>query len=619
MEATCEIAPGEIRNEKKRKTLICHQCQLHFIDYVYVCSNCKSRQYCYTCITLWYPTHTREDIVASCPFCRGNCNCNTCLQEYVVFETNKQDADRKIQHLLYLIQKTSPIIKKISEDQGHELYMETKIQGIEISGHDIEKADLDKSERLYCNNCHTSIIDFHRSCPKCSYDLCLKCCQDLREDCKTRSTVDDFPYQISKKQVQSEVVHMKATEKCNTRKIYGWESDKFQIMDSPSSYSHVCSIGWGAMRDGSITCPPRYHGGCGGGLLTLRRILEADCFSKLTKEGEDLIRNCNFLRESILSHCSLCPSGAPSLGCNQIGTAKRLAAFRESSDDNYLYCPSATDLSDHDIEHFRWHWAKGEPVIVRYTQDKTSKLSWNPLVMWRALDLSSSQLSNDERRRVRAIDCLYWHEVELDAYDFFKGFSKGILNLATKIPDGYLKPDLGPKSYIAYGYHEELGRGDSVTKLHYDVSDAVNILTYAEEVKGDSCQRSYQALFGSPQKSIKLDLTNEKQLSRPENMIQNDVEHGSSFIEKDSFSCESLIVNSTEVLSHENPSKASLGGCVWDIFRRQDIPKLTEYLRRHWKEFRHFDQSPIDSVIHPIHDQTLFLDKRHKQQLKKEY
>ncbi|KAG0456003.1 hypothetical protein HPP92_023791 [Vanilla planifolia] len=102
----------------------------------------------------------------------------------------------------------------------------------------------------------------------------------------------------------------------------------------------------------------------------------------------------------------------------------------------------------------------------------------------------------------------------------------------------------------------------------------VNILTYAEEVKGDSCQRytimemqkkhhyedslelydsSYQALFGSPQKSIKLDLTNEKQLSRPENMIQNDVEHGSSFIEKDSFSCESLIVNSTEVLSHENP------------------------------------------------------------------
>lgn len=104
-------------------------------------------------------------------------------------------------------------------------------------------------------------------------------------------------------------------------------------------------------------------------------------------------------------------------------------------------------------------------------------------------------------------------------------------------------------------------------------------------------------LSGSPQNSINLDITYEKQQSNLKTKIKNGLKRGYTSNEKFTPSCKFQKLNaSEEAFAHEISSEVANGGCVWDIFRRKDAPKLVDYLRKHWKEFRHFNQAPIDSV-----------------------
>ncbi|KAJ6340646.1 hypothetical protein OIU77_008415 [Salix suchowensis] len=500
---------------------MCHQCCRNNRSGVVICSNCKRKRYCYECLAKWYPKRTQEEIEIACPFCRGNCNCRVCLKEDVVVLAgdDKADANAKLQKFLYLLHKTLPLLRHIQREQNSEIYVDSRIHGSQLTEEHVTKSLLDDDDRVYCDNCSTSIVNFHRSCPNpdCSYDLCLTCCSELRIGFKPGGNEAEFSHQQFFERVDSQgaLVHDQITE--NEKGV----GCKIQVSDLESKCTADMSCkfpDWIAENDGRIPCPPKELGGCGTEILTLRRIFDASFVENMIKSAEELTLNYQSPDIRLCEECYLChPTSSTEKGSKDF--AVRKAAYRENSDDNFLYCPNALQLCDDDFEHFQLHWMRGEPVIVRHALERTSGLSWEPMVMWRAFK-GAEKIIKEEAHRVKAIDCLDWCEVQVNIFQFFKGYlegrsyrngwpemlklkdwppsnffeeclstaceythpKSGILNMATKLPD-VLKPDLGPKTYIAYGFVEELGRGDSVTKLHCDMSDAVNILTHMTEVK----------------------------------------------------------------------------------------------------------------------------------------
>lgn len=54
----------------------------------------------------------------------------------------------------------------------------------------------------------------------------------------------------------------------------------------------------------------------------------------------------------------------------------------------------------------------------------------------------------------------------------------GLLNLAAKLPHYSLQNDVGPKILISYGMYDEVGQGDSVNMLHFNMRDVVSLFIF---------------------------------------------------------------------------------------------------------------------------------------------
>jgi lysine-specific demethylase 3 len=655
-------------------SVMCHQCQRNDKGKVVSCRQCKWKRYCVPCMRTWYPKMTEEDFAELCPVCRGNCNCKSCLRLDVPLKDKERlniefSKNKKIKYSKYIVHSLLPFMERLDKEQIAEKEEEAKIKGIAVSEVKIEDSRLPKDERIYCNICKTSIVDYHRSCPLCNFDLCLICCLEIRKGKLKGGDAEVYMKFIN----NGEAYFHGDDDDIRPKNVVGRKTRSsnpvFETNDEneyrTEEESNLCD--WKVLEDGNIPCAPRKMGGCGHGILELKYIQESpDFVSDLLKEAEDISGEFNL--EKVMGDETV----KRQIACTCSG--------EKSTAANNLYCPVASEISDKDLKHFQYHWTKGEPVIVRDVLETTSGLSWEPMVMWRAF----RQIKNNKHDKlldVTAINCLDWCEVDKNVHEFFTGYSAGrfdkegrpeilklkdwppsslfderlprhgaefvsclpfkeythprdgYLNLAVKLPDEYLKPDMGPKTYIAYGITEELGRGDSVTKLHCDMSDAVNVLAHTKAVplKPENLHAIKELKKSCKAQDVRelKDIQNEDKLDEGNaagelNSSENDEQLKQSTVKLQSESIESNTKENTDEFYEESDETKSEmnseeGGALWDIFRREDVPKLEEYLKSHFKEFRHFYCCPLPAVIHPIHDQHFYLTVEHKRRLKKEY
>ncbi|CAF3441956.1 unnamed protein product [Rotaria socialis] len=427
--------------------------------------------------------------------------------------------------------------------------------------------------REVCDECSTTLFNYHYMCKECGYMLCIECSNELsqisgekRKKIKRLCTHDNT-YSLSE--------------------FFPWES-LIKLRKDCSDY-----------------------------LSKLNMDCSIQLYPSLKNENLSVfIKSLKVKRSADMRHVK---QNWSSIDCNydsniQFYCDGRLPVFNEWTSENAkcffrkvwsASCPVLVKRVHHNLSKTLWH---PNSFKLHMTDHHETPLLWDCETLapiqtneeilknfWEGFERLDIRLKDDEHGgRSRILKLKDWptkkdfasvfperlHDLmsnipfsDYTRRSYIHGgvtYNAGVLNIVERLPTSVVKPDLGPKLYIAYSQlKSKESKKAGTTNLHIDVSDAVNVLVYVG-IGGRGNDGS----------------------DKEEEIRQVEVEILGSNIDE---------AQLQRLRNGERP------GALWHLFRSDDANKIREYISRNQRKI-----SGSDS----IHDQTAYLEQEDLEKLR---